>query len=298
MSAVKIQAPANLRPGETYTVEGVTPTEEQRREAIDGIRAEVLALLESILRQLSKEPLITTLPRLEPVDDLAAEALQAALEQQQAGGYLVISETAKYTPGPLVEVTRRLLWLLGLSDAERAFVDGVATSVRKGTPADAVVELAIFAEWLGEQFRHADGSAIEALIPPDGAIVVVTVPLDSPNDAVSKAYAEIGVPLKDALERLGRRGYVCAVREGNTIRLPSRGEMRQLGWLQTDEAFDATTLGQVIRDEPEAIKGRRVVDNATDVITRLKWENAMLRSENADLRSQNEFPDPLFIPPV
>lgn len=235
-------------------------TLEDRRLVADKIKAEVLAGLQEILTvcymgYAETEGGVRFGPPWPPelVSAAARKAAVADINQEREAFH---SSRSRF---------RRLLWLLGLSDAERAFVDAAATSAVEGRLADTHVDLAIFAEWLGDQMRHADGVTIERLRFEDGDVVIVTVPDSAGLMAPSVAFEEIGRPLQNALLKMGRRVYVRAIRKGITVGNVDAGKIQELGWVRRKDL-----LAHQVADRAVAAAYEQEID-------RLKRENAELR---------------------
>jgi hypothetical protein len=255
---VVIQAPAEMRPGERVTV--AVGALGARREAAAEIGCEIRYLLQTIIDRLGEDHA--------PLPD--GQGWQASMTCQ------------------------RLLWLLGLSDAERAFVDSAASAVREGEPGDAYETLLVFADWLeAEQGRGQNGLTIRRLVPEAGDVFVVTVPDSAGLLGVSATYAQVGRQIRDWCERNGRPVYVQAVREGVGVEWLPAERMRELGWVRAERSADFALrrVREEMNGEPEGAIG--ATGDPVAMIRRLKRQHAeqartieRFQRENEALRSQ------------
>jgi uncharacterized protein (TIGR02996 family) len=116
------------------------------------------------------------------------------MENLQGGQSLVLPQgtTVHYVrPNPNLAALSRLLWLLDLSEGERAFVRAAAHQ-----PCD-LDGLSVFADWLEEQqradsarFREVAAAGIRRLNPQPGEVYVIRIPPTEGNllDDFSVAY--------------------------------------------------------------------------------------------------------------
>jgi uncharacterized protein (TIGR02996 family) len=95
----------------------------------------------------------------------------------QGGQSLVLPQGTTVRPNPNLAALSRLLWLLDLSEGERAFVRAAADQ-----PCD-LDGLSVFADWLEEQqraeaerFREVAAAGIRRLNPQPGEVYAVSLP--------------------------------------------------------------------------------------------------------------------------
>lgn len=274
-----------------------------RRTAAEEIRGEILALLREILGAM-KGP-VEILHRHEafqppPLTPEESRQLEQAIlaQQQQLSEMMVLEGEPKVSRGVWPDALARLLWLLGLSDGERAFVEAAAEHARGGQPGEATIDLAVYAEWLGDQLRHADAGVIGRLAPQTGDVLLVRHP---DSLATKREAAAFSASLEDGLRRLGREPLVAQlpfdwdvetldVRTGDLLVIkvpPDSGGL--------DECF---TLKEKLRRAGKdvcvhaCLNDREVVRPGVDEMHRLGWvrgeEAERLGRENGELLAVNE----------
>lgn len=256
---------------------------EARRQAVEQIKGEILGLLGQIVEGTTRPPVVVHPAHGGPGGGIEAihQAARDMAEQLKAGAVITLPGSSGWeVQYPTVdgEAFRRLFWLLGLSDAERGFVEAAATDATAGKPGEVFDGLAIFAEWLDEFGREKDGCTVRRLIPEDGSVIVLTIPDDAGALALSRVFDEIGKPLQAALAKLGRRVYVQAVRASVGVQPLDEQRMRELGWMslnEHDSLFGG--LSNELVGEPEDEMPSPTCNALTAMVQRLKRENAELR---------------------
>lgn len=211
MSGEAIGAGATITVGNRVTP--VNPSVEMRRGAAEGLRGEILARLRTI------EGFVRSARRVGAVEMVVAE------HQPSADGTAVMEtlNTAKF-----VKLIERLLWLLGLSGGERAFVHAAASSVRAGDVAGAYEGLMVFADWLEDAGRTADAGELRRLVPETGDVLVVCAPAEAPKIRMAPGETEYAkaqraaTAMMDHLTRLGRDVCVAAVPHGSDAKVVER----------------------------------------------------------------------------
>jgi hypothetical protein len=139
---------------------------------------------------------------------------------------------ATFSPSALAGLLRRLLWLLGLSEGERRFVTALAEDVTDGD----CVTLEVFADWLEEEGRTADGPRLRRLVPRDGDVLVFTVATGPDAAAESRACEKAAGRLADILAARGVRCTPVVAYHGTDISALPQQTMRAAGWVRAEDA--------------------------------------------------------------
>jgi hypothetical protein len=268
--------------------------------------AEVVALLREIRAEAGKPPLI----RLHNASDQPASfglniPLPAGttppaedminLQNIPAGTTLALPEGMQVEYAyPLPPVIDRLLTLLSLSDAERAFVRAAADA--RHDPAEQYDALLVFADWLEDQGREAVGARVRRLVPESGDVLVMTYRRSQnlashlareEDEAQRNNLLDVGKAIADDLDKLGRQVYTVVLPEGFDLRTAM-----DHGLIRVEDYNDSwKSLRPLLDGEPEGkaeIGQIGLIDRqAAALIARLKAENAALRERVAALEGQN-----------
>lgn len=163
----------------------------ERRGAAAGWRREALALLKRIAAELGTPP-----------------------------------PGADFKPSPALGYVSRLQWLVGLSDAERAFVDAAATAALTLTPGAAYGDLMVFADWLEDNLTPKESSRLRSIAEREAVRAKGWVNLHSTTaDAVATLLANM--PEKDRKGDVFQRALWALdrlQREAKDLRAQARGE--------------------------------------------------------------------------
>lgn len=185
-----------------------------------------------------------------------------------------------YAPRPakLADVfagLRHLAWLLGLSDAERSFVDAAATATQSGDLSSAYEMLMVFADWLEDQGRVKDGVEIRRLVPQNGDVIQLIYRKGVPLEEARDAARQLGTMLREHLAMIGRDVLFVAGPEGWELEKFPDDDMRRLGWVRLEES---TELSRELQGQPEQDgSGSLICTKLLKMIRRLKSESAALR---------------------
>ena len=163
--------------------------------------------------------------------DLLAETIrlghQGGMEWSSTPSELKVDAPA------FVDHLRRLHWLLGLSDAERRFVDDAASAAVGGRTTDAYESLMVFADWLEDNLRTEHGGAIRKLTPQDGDTLVINYPkgdMDA-RRAIQRYFLEV----QEKLREMGREVSFVVLPEGLSVIQASAAEMALNGWARASD---------------------------------------------------------------
>jgi hypothetical protein len=138
--------------------------------------------------------------------------------------------TALTTPpqSALARLLERLLWLLGLSEGERRFVTALA-----GDAADFAT-LGVFADWLEEAGRTADGARVRRLVPRDGDVLVLRYP---PESYSSQGVQESAAAMARDLRARGLNVDVAVLADDSDLSALDSDAMRAAGWVRAEDVL-------------------------------------------------------------
>jgi uncharacterized protein (TIGR02996 family) len=125
---------------------------------------------------------------------------------------------------------RRLLWILGLSQGERRFVTALAED------ASDTVTAEVYADWLEEQGRTAEGATVRRLVPRDGDVLVFTVAPGRDAAGEARACEKAAGRLADILAARGVRCTPVVAYHGTDVSALPRQTMRAAGWVRAEDA--------------------------------------------------------------
>ncbi len=193
-----------------------------RRQAVDELKQEILAQLRGMTDACT------------PVIQYPAEATgkldRGQLEQ-------IIQEVRRLGPVYPAQVPaerfvfldyRRLLWLLALSEQERAFVQATLDVVLDAGRAWG--ELSVFADWLEENLRFDDATLVRRLVPQDGDVLTFIVR----GDLTARERRVARGCIQSAITRLRSRGanVGCLVLgDGLDLAFLAEEKMADQGWV-------------------------------------------------------------------
>lgn len=211
--------------------------EKARRQATEDLRAEALSLLGEVreaFAQMMNPPVVHYSVQPREDSEEARKLAQELLQHMAMGQAIVWPEGFNCTASPaLIQMNAlisRLMWLLGLSDAERGFVED-ATSQATDGELDGVYEtLLVYADWLDDQMRTKDGAEIRRLVPQHGDVVVWRCPRAVNPQQAMKVGKEVMSAVSANLKAMGREVVcVCLTHDWDVSTL-DEGQMRELGW--------------------------------------------------------------------
>jgi uncharacterized protein (TIGR02996 family) len=127
----------------------------------------------------------------------------------------------------------RLLWILGLSEGERRFVAALAED------ASDTVTAEVYADWLEEQGRTAEGATVRRLVPRDGDVLVITAPSGASDAASRRRWAAHAADLRAKLLASGRDARVLVLPHGSVAEDLDVGAMRAAGWVRAEDMRSA-----------------------------------------------------------
>jgi hypothetical protein len=204
-----------------------------RAAARAAARAEMTRLLAEVKARALKPPRVVDYPEAvpwgtpahpNPVADIEAVA-QTAVDSAERYG--PSSLRPLYGPWRAQRVLlERLLWLLGLSEGERRFVAALAD--------DAVdfATLEVFADWLEDEGRTADGARVRRLVPRDGDVIVVRHPPGPRHEAHCATVRQ----MLDALAARGVRVWAVTMSDDMSLETAPPDAMRAAGWVRAEDA--------------------------------------------------------------
>lgn len=252
----------------------------ERRMAVDEIKAEIMEALadikEAIAEAIRPPGVISASWDERPVDILASlKAVQAAARAQLQQP-TVLAPPPEIVLSPLVAFSahlNRLAWLLGLSDEERAFVEGVAAAASR--PDEAYEMLMVFADWLEDRMRAAEAGGMRRLVPQTGDLLVCTYSGQRGGEAEYHARESMTQVVR-LLFGLGRDVACVVVPEGVSVTYVDPKELERAGWVRKDEHGERL-LRDALADQPDLYQVGTIGQQAAYLIDSLKRENAELR---------------------
>lgn len=214
----------------------------------------------------------------EPIskDDLAAEAVaevRGILADLRRRG-----EEHRHFTKETSSRLERLAYLLGLSPAERAFVQEAAEANRSGDPLAADTALAIFADWLEDEGRTEDGKRVRRLLLEDGDVMILVAHHTTSEQQVRQAN-QAAMLMQEAIRKAGKGVLVRFIQEPEqSVERLGREQMRQAGWVRQEEQEAIfRELAGTLEGQPESRDGGLTTDLLVRMIDRLKRENKRLR---------------------
>lgn len=217
------------------------------------VLAEVRALLDE-MREAMRTPMVSyTIPHHDsPEAQEAARAVAHQLaENAKAGAILSIPAGAnEYSiqfperNKDLILCLDRLCALLSLSPGERAFVTEIADATVAGDVSGADASLGVFADWLEDAERLADGTRFRRMRVQPNDVVVVTMPRHDTPQEIKLCRDKCKAMLENISERHQVQGI--AMPHNYTIASLPRDMMRGQGWVHQEEA---TSLVLAEREE-------------------------------------------------
>jgi hypothetical protein len=217
--------------------------------AREAARAELAGLLAEVKARAEHPPYTVSWdePPIPTTDLTTAVPWDAPTEATPPADIEAVHEAiSAHVLNPAVTLARlleRLLWLLGLSEGERRFVTALADDAADFDTAQ------VYADWLLDQGRTANGARVRRLVPRDGDVLVWTVSggEDPVRLAEVRRHAQA---LCDGLRDRGLHTLGAVVPQGVEVDSLGVGAMRAAGWVRAadvrralrDVADDAVTV--------------------------------------------------------
>jgi hypothetical protein len=140
---------------------------------------------------------------------------------------------ATFSPSAMASLLRRLLWILGLSRGERRFVTALAED------ASDTVTAEVYADFLEENGRTAEGAGVRRLAPQDGDVLVITAPSGASDAASRRRWAAHAADLRAKLLASGRDARVLVLPCGSGAENLDLDAMRAAGWVRAEAVRSA-----------------------------------------------------------
>ncbi len=172
-------------------------------ETPDGVSLEVRPIMAPTLTDAEREA----------IELLANRTLQRPPSNEEILGVLkdIIAADQRVSVSSRLNapIVDRLIALLGLSDAERVFVNAALTV--RFSPVGQIDILSVFADYLEDAGKHIQAARVRKLIPRDGDILLFS------NDSFagdSNATAQLVTAFQERLDTAGIRAVVFYARAG------------------------------------------------------------------------------------
>ncbi len=207
-----------------------------RAAAVAEVKSEILAELENLCRQVTAtlsppaifQSISANPPSKEEIESIVVET---------SGTLVAVPPGATFEIHGLESVAsqlQRIAWLVGLSDAERAFVSAAAEQSEGADYGGLIDTLLVFSDWLVDMGMQSQSVEVRKVVPNDGDVLIITQKYMTPSRR--KEIVEcVAQPLVDAMANRGRNVF-CVVADGSTsIESLDAEEMRRQGWVRASD---------------------------------------------------------------
>jgi uncharacterized protein (TIGR02996 family) len=225
------------RPHVTGAVEILAVADALRAAALDegareAARAELARLLADVRGQAMRPSLTVSVDPgaavpwdapTQPTPQADMEAMLSAAVFNAATSLTILPDSA------FARLLERICWLLNLSGGERRFVAALAQDAGDFDTAQ------VYADWLLDQGRTADGARVRRLVPQDGDVLVWQIPNLAVAARQERVYLAGAEYVRNELNARGINTTAVFLPDGADLSALDPDAMRAAGWVRAGD---------------------------------------------------------------